>query len=55
MLVCGNTADMLAGTRYAPHFRVTGDKRDALRALRLRARRRGGERGERRRLLLRTG
>jgi arsenite methyltransferase len=26
MLVCGNTADMLAATRYAPHFRVTGDK-----------------------------
>lgn len=26
MLVCGNTADMLAGTRYAPHFRVVGDK-----------------------------
>jgi SAM-dependent methyltransferase len=27
MLVCGNTADMLTGTRYAPHFRVVGDKR----------------------------
>jgi SAM-dependent methyltransferase len=27
MLVCGNTADMLAATRYAPHFRVAGDKR----------------------------
>jgi SAM-dependent methyltransferase len=27
MLVCGNTADMLSGSRYAPHFRVTGDKR----------------------------
>lgn len=26
MLVCGNTADMLAATRYARHFRVTGDK-----------------------------
>ena len=26
MLVCGNTADMLSATRYAPHFRVTGDK-----------------------------
>jgi len=26
MLVCGNTADMLAGTRYAPHFRIEGDK-----------------------------
>jgi SAM-dependent methyltransferase len=26
MLVCGNTADMLGATRYAPHFRVTGDK-----------------------------
>jgi len=26
MLVCGNTADMLAGTRYARHFRVQGDK-----------------------------
>ena len=26
MLVCGNTADMLAQTRYAPHFRVQGDK-----------------------------
>lgn len=24
--VCGNTADMLARTRYAPHFRVDGDK-----------------------------
>ena len=27
MLVCGNTADMLTQTRYAPHFTVTGDKR----------------------------
>lgn len=26
MLVCGNTADMLSGTRYAAHFRVEGDK-----------------------------
>ncbi len=26
MLVCGNTADMVAHTRYAPHFRVEGDK-----------------------------
>lgn len=26
MLVCGNTADMLSRTRYAPHFRVSGDK-----------------------------
>jgi SAM-dependent methyltransferase len=26
MLVCGNTAEMLAATRYAPHFRVTGDR-----------------------------
>lgn len=26
MLVCGNTADMLTATRYAPHFSVTGDK-----------------------------
>ncbi|KUO14319.1 hypothetical protein [Streptomyces dysideae] len=25
-LVCGNTADMLSATRYAPHFTVTGDK-----------------------------
>ncbi|MEU2911961.1 methyltransferase domain-containing protein [Streptomyces massasporeus] len=25
-LVCGNTADMLSATRYAPHFSVTGDK-----------------------------
>ncbi len=24
--VCGNTADMLAGTRYARHFRIDGDK-----------------------------
>ncbi|MGR8935722.1 MAG: methyltransferase domain-containing protein [Gammaproteobacteria bacterium] len=24
--VCGNTADMLASTRYAPHFEVWGDK-----------------------------
>ncbi len=27
MLVCGNTADMLGATRYAPHFRIDGDKR----------------------------
>ncbi len=26
MLVCGNTADMLQRTRYARHFRVSGDK-----------------------------
>jgi SAM-dependent methyltransferase len=26
MLICGNTADMLGQTRYARHFRVTGDK-----------------------------
>lgn len=26
MLVCGNTADMLARTRFAPHFQVTRDK-----------------------------
>jgi len=26
MLVCGNTADMISKTRYAPHFRVVGDK-----------------------------
>ena len=26
MLVCGNTADMLGATRYAPHFRIQGDK-----------------------------
>ena len=26
MLVCGNTADMIGRTRYAPHFRVAGDK-----------------------------
>ncbi len=26
MLVCGNTADMLARTRYAAHFRVHGNK-----------------------------
>jgi arsenite methyltransferase len=25
-LVCGNTADMLRATRYAPHFRVEGDR-----------------------------
>ncbi len=24
--VCGNTADMLTGSRYAPHFQVMGDK-----------------------------
>ncbi|MDE2086836.1 MAG: methyltransferase domain-containing protein [Xanthomonadaceae bacterium] len=24
--VCGNTADMLSASRYAPHFRVSGDK-----------------------------
>lgn len=27
MLVCGNTADMLSKTRYAPFFEVHGDKR----------------------------
>jgi SAM-dependent methyltransferase len=27
MLVCGNTSDMLGGSRYAPHFRIDGDKR----------------------------
>jgi len=26
MLVCGNTFDMLANSRYAPHFRFIGDK-----------------------------
>ena len=26
MLVCGNTADMLGGSRYAKHFKVMGDK-----------------------------
>jgi len=26
MLVCGNTADMLSGARYAPHFDVVGEK-----------------------------
>lgn len=26
MLVCGNTADMIGGTRYASHFLVSGDK-----------------------------
>ncbi|MEO5559025.1 MAG: methyltransferase domain-containing protein [Dokdonella sp.] len=26
MLVCGNTADMLSGSRYAAHFRIDGDK-----------------------------
>ena len=26
MLVCGNTADMISKSRYAKHFRVTGDK-----------------------------
>ncbi len=26
MLVCGNTAAMLAATRYAPYFRIDGDK-----------------------------
>ena len=26
MLVCGNTADMISATRYAPHFTVSGDK-----------------------------
>jgi SAM-dependent methyltransferase len=25
MLVCGNSADMLSGTRYAPHFQLQGD------------------------------
>jgi len=24
--VCGNTADMLAATRYAEHFQVLGDQ-----------------------------
>jgi len=24
--VCGNTADMLAASRYADHFRILGDK-----------------------------
>ena len=24
--VCGNTADMLAGSRYGAHFQVSGDK-----------------------------
>lgn len=26
MLVCGNTADMVSKSRYAPHFRIVGDK-----------------------------
>ena len=26
MTICGNTADMIHATRYAEHFRVTGDK-----------------------------
>jgi SAM-dependent methyltransferase len=26
LLVCGNTAEMLTATRYAPHFRVEGDR-----------------------------
>ncbi len=26
MTVCGNTADMIAGSRYAPHFQIIGDK-----------------------------
>ena len=26
MRVCGNTADMIGKTRYAPHFRLAGDK-----------------------------
>jgi SAM-dependent methyltransferase len=26
LAVCGNTADMLAQTRYAPHFQIHGDK-----------------------------
>jgi SAM-dependent methyltransferase len=26
MTVCGNTADMLSATRFAPHFKVVGDK-----------------------------
>ena len=26
LLVCGNTADMICGSRYARHFNVTGDK-----------------------------
>lgn len=27
MLVCGNTADMLSGSRYGAHFQISGDKR----------------------------
>lgn len=27
MTICGNTADMLAATRYAPHFGVVGEKK----------------------------
>lgn len=27
MLVCGNTAEMLSGSRYSSHFRIEGDKR----------------------------
>jgi SAM-dependent methyltransferase len=30
MLVCGNTADMLGGSRYARHFRIDGDQRTHL-------------------------
>lgn len=26
VLICGNTADMLSQTRFAPHFRIIGDK-----------------------------
>lgn len=26
VLVCGNTAEMLSGTRYAPHFEIRGDR-----------------------------
>lgn len=26
MLVCGNTAEMLGGTRYAPHFEIAGNR-----------------------------
>lgn len=26
MLVCGNTADMISATRYAPHFELVGEK-----------------------------
>ena len=26
MLVCGNTAEMLSGTRFAPHFEIAGNR-----------------------------